>query len=55
MTTNSDDYQWMYKNRQAEWFFPPYETVYYDDYLINDFTLSELKMLKRKMRQSGRN
>jgi glycerophosphoryl diester phosphodiesterase len=29
--------------------------VYNEDYLINDFTLSELKMLRRKMRYANRN
>jgi len=49
-TTNVKDYEWLWGKRKGSWTFYPYTDVYKDDYLINDFTLSELKQLRRKMR-----
>lgn len=55
MTTNIERYDWLFGDRKGTHEFWPYEWIYYDDYIINDFTLAELKMLKRKMRYQSRN
>ena len=55
MTTNIERYDWLFNDRKGTHEFWPYEWIYYDDYIINDFTLAELKMLKRKMRYQSRN
>jgi glycerophosphoryl diester phosphodiesterase len=54
-TTNIENYEFMYASRKANYTFMPYTNIYNDDYLIKDFTLSELKMLRRKMRYASRN
>lgn len=54
-TTNIENYSWLFGKRKSTHKFMPYGNTEKDDYLINDFTLSELKMLRRKMRYSIRN
>ena len=49
-TTNIDSFEWLFGDRKNSFTFYPYTDVFYDDYLINDFDLSEIKMLSRKMR-----
>lgn len=54
-TTNIESYAWKWGDRKGNFIFPPYDNVYKNDYLIHDFTLAELKMLRRKMRYASRN
>ena len=54
-TTNVESYAYMWGDRKSSYSFPPYDNVYANDSLIRDFTLQELKMLRRKMRYSTRN
>jgi glycerophosphoryl diester phosphodiesterase len=54
-TTNIESYAWLFGDRKSNYIFPPYENYYSNDYLINDFTLEELKMLRRKTRYNSRN
>ena len=54
-TTNIEEWEFMYGDRKGNWTFLPYTNVYTNDYLIKDFTLSELKTLRRKMRYPSRN
>ena len=54
-TTNVDSYEWLFGKRKMDIKFLPYGDTFYGDYLINDFTLTELKMLRRKMRYDNRN
>lgn len=54
-TTNVELYHTKFGDRQGNWIFPPYDNVYASDYLINDFTLDELKLFRRKMRYQKRN
>jgi glycerophosphoryl diester phosphodiesterase len=49
-TTNVELYHSKFGDRMGNWIFPPYDNVYTSDYLIHDFTLDELKLLRRKMR-----
>lgn len=54
-TTNIDSYSWLFGKRKSTHTFMPYGTTEKDNYLINDFTVAELKMLRRKMRYPSRN
>ena len=54
-TTNVDQYEWLFGDRKANYIFPPYTEVYTSDYLIHDFTLQELKTLRRRARYPIRN
>jgi len=45
----------MFGDRKGDYIFMPYTNHYKDDYLIHNFTLAELKMLRRKMRYPNRN
>ena len=54
-TTNIESYSYLWGDRKSNYLFPPYDNVYQNDYLIRDFTLQELKMLRRKMRYTTRN
>ena len=54
-TTNIESYAKKYEDRKSNYIFPPYDNIYANDYLIKDFTLAELKLLRRKMRYSTRN
>jgi len=55
-TTNVENYDFMFGTRKGNFtFLPAYTNTYLNDYLINDFTLAELKMLRRKMRYANRN
>eukprot|EP00347_Sterkiella_histriomuscorum_P008381 403345315 len=45
----------IFSSRKANFRFLPYTNYYKDDFLIRDFTLAELKMLRRKMRYTERN
>lgn len=54
-TTNIDSYENLYADRKKNYTFFPYTNYYPDDYLIKDFTLSELKMLRRRTRYPSRN
>jgi glycerophosphoryl diester phosphodiesterase len=54
-TTNIENYEFMFGSRKSNYTFLPYTNVYNNDYLIQDFSLSELKMLRRKMRYATRN
>lgn len=47
-TTDVEDYEFMFGSRKGNYTFVPYTNVYNNDYLIKDFTLAELKMLRRK-------
>lgn len=50
-TTDIDDYYSVWGDRRHTLLtFPPYLNTYLNDYLINEFTLEELKVLRRKMR-----
>jgi len=57
--TNVEDHLDLYGDRMGSWngddWGPPYTNTYVDDYLIHDFTLEELKGLRRKMRFADRN
>ncbi len=55
LTTNVDSYEWLFGDRKSNYVFPPYTEVYTNDYLIHNFTLQELKMLRRKARYPIRN
>jgi glycerophosphoryl diester phosphodiesterase len=47
-STNIEEYAEKYKDRRGTWYFPfPYDDEYRDNFLIHDFTLAELKELKR--------
>jgi glycerophosphoryl diester phosphodiesterase len=54
-TTNVESYPNLFGSRKSSYTFPPYDNIYSNDYLIRDFTLAELKMLRRKMRYTSRN
>lgn len=54
-TTDIESYEFMFGHRKGNYTFLPYTNVYTNDYLIRDFTLAELKMLRRKMRYPNRN
>ena len=55
-TTNIEEYKDKYKDRMGGWDYrPTYGNVYKDDWLIRNFTLAELKQLRRKQRYSIRN
>jgi hypothetical protein len=54
-TTNVEEYSFMFGDRMGNFTFFPYNNVYTNDYLIDDFSLTELKMLKRRMRYPTRN
>jgi len=54
-TTNVESFGSKWKSRENNYIFPPYDNVYVNDYLIHDFTLAELKLLRRKMRYWSRN
>ena len=55
-TTNIMDFYEDYKDRMKNSSFgSPYNNVYIDDFLIHDFTLAELKQLKRTQRFQNRN
>ena len=54
-TTNVENYEFMFAERKSNYTFMPYTNVYTNDYLIKDFTLAEIKMLRRKMRYTNRN
>jgi glycerophosphoryl diester phosphodiesterase len=55
-TTNVEDFEYLFGNRMVDSItFMPFNNTYTDDYLIKDFTLAELKMLKRKQRYDYRN
>ena len=43
-----------FASRKGSWRFPPYDNIYDDDFLIHDFTLAELKTLRRRMRYGQR-
>jgi hypothetical protein len=45
----------MWSDLRGNFSFYPSGNVYNDDYLIKDFTLSQIKMLRRKNRYSNRN
>jgi len=53
-STNIDQYESLFGDRRTDVTVPNFNH-YTDDYLINDFTLAELKMLKRKQRYDTRN
>ena len=53
-TTNIENYEKYWGDRKSNFIFPPYDNVYKNDYLIRDFDLSEIKMLRRKMRYQNR-
>ena len=54
--SNVMDFKDKYADRMGNFHFPyPYENSYKDDFLVNDFTLEEIKSLNRKMRYSHRN
>ena len=47
-TTNIEKYAEKYANRTGSWNFrPTYSSNYKDDYLIRNFTLAEIKELRR--------
>jgi len=47
-STDIEKYHDIYKDRLGNWTFgPPYDYVYTNEFLIHDFTLEELKKLKR--------
>jgi glycerophosphoryl diester phosphodiesterase len=54
-TTNVDQYDWLFGDRKSNYVFPPYTEIYTNDYLIHNFTLQELKQLRRKARYPTRN
>ena len=55
-TTNILDYAAEYADRVGTWSFEPaYDNDCTDDYLIREFTLEELKGLRRRQRYSTRN
>ena len=54
-TTNVEDYNFMFGDRLFNGTFYPSGNTYTDDYLIRDFTLDELQILKRKQRYTDRN
>jgi hypothetical protein len=54
-TFNVESFEYMWGDRKGDYVFQPSNNTYIGDYLIKDFTLAELKMLSRKMRQSTRN
>jgi hypothetical protein len=55
-TTNIEKYADKYANRTGSWdFAPAYNSVYKDDYLIRNFTLAEIKELRRTQRYADRN
>lgn len=54
-TTNIESYEDQWGDRIGNYFFMPYNMKYKEDYLIKNFTLAELKMLRRKMRYASRN
>jgi glycerophosphoryl diester phosphodiesterase len=50
-TTNIEEYKDKYADRMGSWDYrPTYGNVYTDDWLIHNFTLAELKELKRVQR-----
>ena len=55
-TTDIMEYEWLYHDRKikSHRFSPGDGGVCIDDYLIHNFTLAELKTLKRKMRYNFR-
>ena len=53
-TTNVEEFP-EFANRMGNYTFLPYTNVYSNDFLIHDFTLAELKILRRRMRYSTRN
>lgn len=54
-TTDIEAYTSIFGSRKGNFEFFPYGNKYPNDYLIKDFTLAELKMLRRKMRYTQRN
>ena len=53
-TTNVESYSNLFGDRKFTHTFMPYDNTYIDDYLIRNFTLAELKMLRRKQRFPNR-
>ena len=49
-TTDIDSWEFLFGSRKQDYVFMPYFATYRQDYLINNFTLAELKMLRRKAR-----
>lgn len=55
-TTDIEEYKDKYADRMGGWDYRPlYGNVYTNDWLIHNFTLAELKQLRRKQRYAFRN
>jgi len=56
-TTNVESYEWKWGDRKGQnsnYDFDESNTTYNDEYLVHDFTLSEIKSLRLKQRMQYR-